>query len=159
MCTWIEHYYKMWVQFIDPYSLNQWIHYIPTKSCSLCRMNSFKYSEITWHKWTPFVVMEPFTTNMLKLLVVGCILHLITYIEICEIWCFAIMLEWFSEFFHCQRFHMNWIIHFECVKSINHKLPLHSPQCFWNWCIKTWQVSHLYLNGLLIKSNVHVCKV
>jgi hypothetical protein len=38
------HYYKMWVQFTSPHSLNQWIH--------------SKYSEITWCAWTPFVVMR-----------------------------------------------------------------------------------------------------
>jgi hypothetical protein len=37
------HYYKMWVQFINPHSLDQWIH--------------SKSNEITWHTWTPFVVV------------------------------------------------------------------------------------------------------
>jgi hypothetical protein len=36
------HYYKMWVQFTSPHSLDLWIH--------------SKSSEITWHTGTPFVV-------------------------------------------------------------------------------------------------------
>jgi hypothetical protein len=41
-----KHYYKMWVQFISPHSLDQWIHYFPTKSCSLQIVNSLK---IQWN--------------------------------------------------------------------------------------------------------------
>jgi hypothetical protein len=39
-----QYYYKMWVQFISPRSLDQWIH--------------SKYNKITWRMWTPFVVMK-----------------------------------------------------------------------------------------------------
>jgi hypothetical protein len=38
------HYYKPWVHFISPRSLDQWVH--------------SKFSEIIWHTWTPFVVMK-----------------------------------------------------------------------------------------------------
>jgi hypothetical protein len=44
--------------------------------------------------------VEPFTFNMLKLLFTSCILDLLKYIETYVNWCFAIILEWFSEFFH-----------------------------------------------------------
>ncbi len=40
---WYEHYYKMWVQFTSPRSLDQWIH--------------SKSSEITWCIGAPFVVV------------------------------------------------------------------------------------------------------
>ncbi len=63
-----KHYYKMWVQFTNPYSLDQWIHYFFTSPCSLQLVNSLKIqwnhlkymdtfcwsNEITWHTWTPF---------------------------------------------------------------------------------------------------------
>jgi len=38
----IIYYYKMWVQFTSPYSLNQWIHCIPIRSCSLFTQNLVK---------------------------------------------------------------------------------------------------------------------
>jgi hypothetical protein len=44
-----QHYYKMWVQFIGPRSLDQWIHYFPTKFCSLWPMNSLN---IQWNHLT-----------------------------------------------------------------------------------------------------------
>jgi hypothetical protein len=37
------HYYKMWVQFISPYSLDQWIHYFFISPCSLQPMNSLLF--------------------------------------------------------------------------------------------------------------------
>jgi hypothetical protein len=37
-----NHYYKMWVQFISPRSLNQWIHYFFTSPHPLQLVNSFK---------------------------------------------------------------------------------------------------------------------
>jgi hypothetical protein len=40
---WCIHYNKMWVQFISPRSLDQWIHSKSTK--------------ITQRTWTPFVIM------------------------------------------------------------------------------------------------------
>ncbi len=36
------HYYKMWVQFINPCSLDQWIHYFPTSPHLLRLLNSLK---------------------------------------------------------------------------------------------------------------------
>ncbi len=51
------HYYKMWVQFISPCSLDQWIHYFFTSPHSLQPMNSLKSSEVTWRTRTPFVVV------------------------------------------------------------------------------------------------------
>jgi hypothetical protein len=41
-----HHYYKMWVQFANPYSLDQWIHFFFTSPCSPQPMNSFK---IQWN--------------------------------------------------------------------------------------------------------------
>jgi hypothetical protein len=65
---WGWHYYKMWVQFISPYSVNQWIHCIPITSYSLQRMISlldlilcnewfhWKSSEIAWRIRIPFAI-------------------------------------------------------------------------------------------------------
>ncbi len=41
------HHYKMWVQFISPRSLNQWIHCFFIGPCSLQPMNSLK---IQWNQ-------------------------------------------------------------------------------------------------------------
>jgi len=49
-----RHYYKMWMQFISPYSLDQWIH--------------SKSSEITWHTITPFVVVRLNDWTLLKII-------------------------------------------------------------------------------------------
>jgi len=37
-----SHYYKMWVQFISPHSLDQWIHYFPISPYLLRPVNSLK---------------------------------------------------------------------------------------------------------------------
>jgi hypothetical protein len=54
---------------------------------------------------------------------------------------------------------MSWIIHFECVKSITHKLYFAVITILKSGCLKVKYVSYLYLNGLVIKSNVQACKV
>jgi hypothetical protein len=66
------------------------------------------------------------------------------------------MLEWVSEFF-CIFWIINictWIESFilNVVKSIIHELHFALTTMFWNECIKIWHISHLYLNGLVIKS-------
>jgi hypothetical protein len=65
----------------------------------------------------------------------------------------------FSHLLNYQHLHMSWIVHFECVKSIPHKLHFAFTTIFWNGYKKTRHVLYLYLNGLMIKSNVHACKV
>jgi hypothetical protein len=45
-------YYKTLVQFSSPHSLDQWIHYIPTRSCSLQQVNSLKI------QWNHFAHMD-----------------------------------------------------------------------------------------------------
>jgi hypothetical protein len=61
----------------------------------------------------------------------------------------------FSHLLNYQHLHMSWIIHFECVKSIIHELHFELTTIFWNGCIKTKHVSHLYLNVFMFRSNVH----
>ncbi len=46
---------------------------------------------------------------------------------------------------------MNWIIHYDSMCWLASSI-LHSSQFFDIECIKFWQVSHLYLNGLVIRS-------
>ncbi len=127
-----------------------------------------------------FNYQHVYTFNMLKSLLIRCIL------ETHGIQCFAIIFEWFSEFFHIswtiniftwvesstlnllkplfkllhiatiniywnthnnlmphiytwifsrllnyQHLHMSWIIHFECVKPIIHKLHFAFTTIFW----------------------------
>ncbi len=50
-----HHYYKMWVYFISLHSLNQWIHYIPTRSIHYDQWIHSKCSEVMWHTRTPYV--------------------------------------------------------------------------------------------------------
>jgi hypothetical protein len=40
--VWCNQYYKMWVQFINPHSLDQWIHYYPTSPHLLRLANALK---------------------------------------------------------------------------------------------------------------------
>jgi hypothetical protein len=41
---WYKHYYKMWVQFISPHSLDKWIHCFPNR----------------------FIITDEFTHNLVK---------------------------------------------------------------------------------------------
>jgi hypothetical protein len=75
----------------------------------LKHMNQFKTSHLYWNELMIFHIfsmfnmctcVEPFIFNMLKLLFTSCILDLLKYIEIYVNYFFAIILEWFSEFFH-----------------------------------------------------------
>jgi hypothetical protein len=52
-----NHYYKMWVQFTSPCSLDQWIHCFFTNPRSLQPMNSLKI-QWNWRTRTPFVVVN-----------------------------------------------------------------------------------------------------
>jgi hypothetical protein len=52
-----NHYYKMWVQFISPCSLDQWIHCFFINPRSLQPMNSLKI-QWNWRTRTPFVVVN-----------------------------------------------------------------------------------------------------
>jgi hypothetical protein len=52
-----NHYYKMWVQFTSPCSLDQWIHYFSTNPRSLQPMNSLKI-QWNWRTRTLFVVVN-----------------------------------------------------------------------------------------------------
>jgi hypothetical protein len=63
------HYYKMWVQFTSPCSLNQWIH--------------SKSNEITWHTKTHFVIvvcwLKIFNRQLLNLEKGACNMFLKSY--------------------------------------------------------------------------------
>jgi hypothetical protein len=57
----LHHYYKMWVQFISPCSLDQGIHEFTAASLILIHYNQWihsKFCEITWHTRVPFVVVH-----------------------------------------------------------------------------------------------------
>jgi hypothetical protein len=122
------------------------------------------FSEFFHIYWTIniFTWVEPSTLNLLKPLFKCCILNLLVYIlkhtqQFNASYLYLNMLVNFLHLLNYQPLHMNWIIHFECVKSIIHKLHFAFIIIFWNKCIKVRQVSHLYLNGLTIRSNVHAC--
>jgi hypothetical protein len=55
----------------------------------------------------------------------------------------------FSQFLNNQHLYMSWIIHFECVKSITHKITFCTHH----------NVLPLYLNALMIRWNVHACQI
>ncbi len=42
----------------------------------------------------------------------------------------------FSHLLNYQHLHMSWIVHFQCVESIIHKLHFAFNIIFWNGCIK-----------------------
>jgi len=50
----------------------------------------------------------------------------------------------FSPFLNFQHLHMNWIIHFECVKSIIHKCILHLLQ-FFEMNVQKFGSFHIYI--------------
>jgi hypothetical protein len=52
------HYYKMWVQFTSPRSLDQWIHYFFIGPRSLQPVNSFKI------QWNHLVYMDTFCCSV-----------------------------------------------------------------------------------------------
>jgi hypothetical protein len=92
--------------------------------------------------------IEPFTFNMLKLLLTSCIWHVWKYIETHAIQCFLIIFNWFVKFCH-----IFWTINictwvesfiFVCVKSIIQELHFAFITNFWYGYIKTWQ-SHMYI--------------
>jgi hypothetical protein len=49
-----HHYYKMWVQFTDPCSLDQWIHYFFTGLCSLQTFSLISICYKLFH-WSSFI--------------------------------------------------------------------------------------------------------
>ncbi len=60
--VWIYHYYKMWVQFISPCSLDQWIHCFFISLHSLQPVNSLKiqWNHLIWiyhyyKMWVQFI--------------------------------------------------------------------------------------------------------
>ncbi len=60
-----------------------------------------------------FNYQHVYTFNMLKSLLINYILHLLKYIKTHGVQCFAIIFEWFTEFFH-----ISWIINiFTWVES------------------------------------------
>jgi hypothetical protein len=59
-------------------------------------------------------------------------------------WIFLHLLNYLT-FARVESFTLN------VVKSIIHELHFALIIIFWNGCIKTWEVSHLYLNGLMIR--------
>jgi len=108
-----------------------------------------------------FTWVNSSTLNLLKPLFKCCILHLLVSIEIhITTQCFTFIFEQVSEFFQISWIiNMSWIIHFEHLKSIICELHFALTTIFWNECIKIKHVSYLYLNELVIRSNVHACKV
>jgi hypothetical protein len=104
-----------------------------------------------------FTWVQSSILNLLKPLFKRCILHLLIYIETHIITsCLTFILEWVNEFFY-----VSWIINIcigtesfilNVVKSIINELHFAFTTIFWNGYIKTWHISHLYLNGLMIKS-------
>jgi len=55
------HYYKMWVQFTSPRSLDQWIHCFFIGPCSLQPVNSFK---IYWNAYKDTFCYSDVTTGL-----------------------------------------------------------------------------------------------
>jgi hypothetical protein len=60
---------------------------------------------------------------------------------------FNILQLYLNGFLNYQHLYMNWIIHFEFIETTIQMLHIIFITIFWNGCIKTWEVSHLYLNG------------
>jgi hypothetical protein len=95
---------------------------------------------------------------LLNPLFMNYILHSLIFFEmdIQNLGNFIFIFEWVNEFV-CISWTINictWVESFilNIVKSITHELHFALTNCSWNGCIKIWKNSHLYLNGLVIKS-------